>query len=411
MEEAVKAADGIPDRVRDLSRELWDVLIIGAGPAGSLAAFHAARAGLRALLVDAKNFPRDKVCGGYLNRRALQVLLQRGAGEALPADFGTEVGELELLSGHQHARFPLPMGRVIRRPEFDARLVEAARAAGAEVVTRVQATIKPGLREHSRAVTLAYGGTQSTARACAVICADGLARMSVRRLPEFATIASANSRVGIGAVIDDSSDLCSSGRLRMVVSREGYAGISRIDSHQLDIAAAVDATSLSNASPLEIIQSIFAAANFTPPVGLATATWRGTPPLTSLPQTVASQRVFLIGDAAGYVEPFTGEGMAAALESAAAVTPLVAQAARAWSPQLATAWQTIHRETVRNRQRTCEALAWILRRPWATFATLSTCRVWPAVATLWISRTTALTPSPSAKLSSGGRGRDESALA
>jgi 2-polyprenyl-6-methoxyphenol hydroxylase-like FAD-dependent oxidoreductase len=183
----------------------------------------------------------------------------------------------------------------------------------------------------------------------------------------------------------------------MIVSRDGYAGISRINSHQLNIAAAVDATLLAHASPLEIIQSIFAAANFTPPAGLATATWRGTPPLTSHPRKVASERVFLIGDAAGYVEPFTGDGMAAALESAAAVTPLVAQATRAWSPQLATSWQTVHRDTVRNRQRTCETLAWILRRPWATFATLSTCRALPAVATHLISRTTALAPSPSGR--------------
>jgi flavin-dependent dehydrogenase len=175
----------------------------------------------------------------------------------------------------------------------------------------------------------------------------------------------------------------------MVVSRLGYAGISRNNSHQLNIAGAVDATLLSHASPLEIIESIFAAVNFTPPAGLATATLRGTPPLTSHPRTVASERVFLIGDAAGYVEPFTGEGMAAALESAVAVTPLVAKATRAWSPQLATAWQTVHRDAVRNRQRTCEMLAWILRRPWVTFATLGTCRAWPAVATHWITKTTA----------------------
>src|SRR5262249_34851523 len=130
MEEVVNIAGGTVDRVRDVSRELWDVLIIGAGPAGSLAAFHAARAGLRTLLVDAKHFPRDKVCGGYLNRRALQSLQQSGASEFLPVNFGNQVGELDLLSGHQHARFPLPAGRVICRTDFDARLVDAARASG-----------------------------------------------------------------------------------------------------------------------------------------------------------------------------------------------------------------------------------------------------------------------------------------
>jgi flavin-dependent dehydrogenase len=113
---------------------------------------------------------------------------------------------------------------------------------------------------------------------------------------------------------------------------------------------------------------------------------------------VASERVFLVGDSAGYVEPFTGEGMAAALESAAAMMPFVVHAARAWSQQLAANWQTVHRETVRDRQRTCQTLAWILRRPWATSAALSTCRAWPAVASHWITKTTA-PPVPNRKRS------------
>jgi flavin-dependent dehydrogenase len=389
MEEVVKKADAIADRVHDVTRDAWDIIVIGAGPAGSLAAVHAARAGLRTLLIDAKHFPREKVCGGYLNRRALESLRQSGATEFLPTNFGNEVVELDLISGHQHARFPLPLGSVICRTDFDACLVEAAKAAGADVFTGVQATVEPQSHEGSREVTLAHAGARSSTHARVVICADGLARMSVRRLPEFATAASPTSRVGIGAVVADSSRLCGDGRLNMVVARHGYAGISRINAYQLNIAAAVESSLLSDASPLEIIQSIFASANFTPSAGLDVATWRGTPALTIRPRKVASERVFLIGDAAGYVEPFTGEGMAAAFESAAAVTPFVVEAARAWSPRLASAWQTIHRETVRNRQRTCQTLAWILRRPWATFATLSTCRALPAVATRWISKTTA----------------------
>ena len=45
----------------------WDVIVIGAGPAGAVAARQVALAGLQTLLVDAKCFPREKVCGGYLN--------------------------------------------------------------------------------------------------------------------------------------------------------------------------------------------------------------------------------------------------------------------------------------------------------------------------------------------------------
>ena len=54
----------------------WDLIILGAGVAGAAAAILAARSGFRTLLVDAKSFPREKVCGGCLNRRA-QAALER----------------------------------------------------------------------------------------------------------------------------------------------------------------------------------------------------------------------------------------------------------------------------------------------------------------------------------------------
>jgi flavin-dependent dehydrogenase len=121
------------------------------------------------------------------------------------------------------------------------------------------------------------------------------------------------------------------------------------------------------------------------------ANWRGTSPLTSRPKQVASERVILIGDAGGYVEPFTGEGMATALESAVAVVPLAIEARKSWSPSLATSWESLHRQMVRSRQRTCQQLAWILRRPWAAIATLSACRIAPGIAGQLIAKTSAPT--------------------
>src|SRR3954466_13467925 len=117
------------------------------------------------------------------------------------------------------------------------------------------------------------------------------------------------------------------------------------------------------------------------------AHWRGTPPLTSKPKHVAADRVLLIGDAGGYIEPFTGEGMAFALEAATAITPLVAQAVESWTPAIAESWEMLHRTMVRDRQRTCRQLAWILRRPLAASLMLGACRVWPGIAERMIDRT------------------------
>lgn len=67
----------------------------------------------------------------------------------------------------------------------------------------------------------------------------------------------------------------------------------------------------------------------------AELSWRGTPALTRRRTRISEERVFVLGDAAGYVEPFTGEGMAWALASGAAVAPLAARAVGEWRPELA----------------------------------------------------------------------------
>jgi flavin-dependent dehydrogenase len=97
------------------------------------------------------------------------------------------------------------------------------------------------------------------------------------------------------------------------------------------------------------------------PDGLAGRNWRGTAPLTRALRRPSAERVFAVGDAAGYVEPFTGEGMAWALAGAAAVAPL---AAERWRPDLARHWAQTHRRLVARRQWLCRAAAAVLRRPW-----------------------------------------------
>jgi flavin-dependent dehydrogenase len=135
------------------------------------------------------------------------------------------------------------------------------------------------------------------------------------------------------------------------------------------------------------VANILAHAGIDFPVDLMSAHWRGTPPLTSRPKHVAAERVLLVGDAGGYIEPFTGEGMAFALEAATAITPLIVQAVQSWTPAIAEKWEMLHRHMVGDRQRTCQQLAWILRRPWASSLTLGVCRVLPAVAQRMIART------------------------
>lgn len=132
------------------------------------------------------------------------------------------------------------------------------------------------------------------------------------------------------------------------------------------------------------------------PPGLEDANWRGTPPLTSRPMRVASERIFIIGDAGGYVEPFTGEGMTFALEAAVAVVPLAKRTVESWKPSIIIQWESLHEQIVQQRQFTCRQLAWVLRRPWASIVAINVCRLVPWIA----NRTIAKINLPSSAFSS-----------
>jgi flavin-dependent dehydrogenase len=84
-----------------------------------------------------------------------------------------------------------------------------------------------------------------------------------------------------------------------------------------------------------------------------------------------------VGDAAGYVEPFTGEGMAWAVMSAAALAPIVARAAHLWSDDLAREWEATHARVVGRRQRVCRVVSRVLRSPRLTGLAIRTLGAFP----------------------------------
>ncbi|HEY8551692.1 MAG TPA: NAD(P)/FAD-dependent oxidoreductase, partial [Vicinamibacterales bacterium] len=116
----------------------WDAAIIGAGPAGSVAALCLARRGRRVLVLDKARFPRDKVCGDALIPDALRLLERLGLLDAVRA-LGHDVSTLALYSASR-VRLDIP-GRfvTIRRIVFDAFLAQEAVKAGA-VLARAAVT-------------------------------------------------------------------------------------------------------------------------------------------------------------------------------------------------------------------------------------------------------------------------------
>ena len=132
----------------------------------------------------------------------------------------------------------------------------------------------------------------------------------------------------------------------------------------LAIAAALDADFLKGrGGPAQAAAAILAEAGFPPLAAMSSAEWSGTLPLTRSTRPLASTRVFLVGDAAGYVEPFTGQGMAIALQGAFALAPHVQRAIEGWSPEIAEAWSRDYSRNVGKRHWPAALVAAIVRRP------------------------------------------------
>jgi 2-polyprenyl-6-methoxyphenol hydroxylase-like FAD-dependent oxidoreductase len=343
----------------------WDVVVVGAGPAGALAACQLARAGRAVLLVDKADFPRHKVCGSCLNGRALSILAAVGLG-SLPERRGAVPLDSFILNVRgRSVRLDMHEGVALSRQTFDAALVEAAIEAGAHFMPHTRAT--PGTTgADDRGVLLDGGDTRLEVRARVVLAADGLAGRFAHGEPEHTARA---SRIGAGVLAPGGPGFFVPGTIYMASTAAGYVGLVRVEDGRLDIAAALEPSTVRAAgAPGRVAADILRDSGLPAVPGLEELPWRGTPTLTRRAPRLAGERLFVIGDAAGYIEPFTGEGIAWALASAHAVTPFVVRGVERWQPALEPEWAVIYHRQVARRQLSCRVLAEVLRHPALTRA-------------------------------------------
>jgi flavin-dependent dehydrogenase len=196
----------------------WDLLVVGAGPAGSVAAREFARQGARVLLVDKASFPRAKVCGCCLNASALESLDEIGLGLIAKECGAVPLRAIRLASGRRSAEVPLPGGVAVSRAALDSALVREAEAAGAEFRSGVM------VREQELAVS-----------ARVVILATGLAGAQGPVSP--------SSRIGAGVVVAAAAApaFFTPGTISMAMGHGGHGRLVRIADDRHDVAAAFDA--------------------------------------------------------------------------------------------------------------------------------------------------------------------------
>lgn len=343
----------------------YDVVIIGAGPAGSLAALRLrllpGGAQRRVLLVDREHFPRGKVCGCCLNGAAAGVLDAVGLG-GLPQDLGgVPLHRWQARIAGKQISAPLPTGWALSRVALDAALLARARESGAQVATGVIARVGETQDEGVWVVLKDERGETKAVRAASVVVASGLAGGGLDHILPWRQRPA--GPIGLGTTIHSPTPDYPPGTIYMACDATGYAGLVRIEDGRLDIAAAVydPAGETRRESPAARVAAILRSAGMSPIAELESARWQGTPRLhrQRLP---GNGRVVAVGDAAGYVEPFTGEGMAWAMQSGLIAADVIHRCVPERAAQLGAEYSRAYGRFAARRRLSCRVVSAALRR-------------------------------------------------
>ncbi len=284
--------------------ESYDLIVIGGGPAGTSAAITSARNGYRVLLLERGRFPRHKVCGEFVSAESLELLkwLLGDAEQDLLRNSIT-LSESRLLLDGRSVRIPVtPHAASIARHDLDLALWNAATNAG---VTTLQETSVRGIegQQPFRVQT-----TAGEFHGRVVINASG--RWS--NLNQAAAPSNGTRWLGLKAHFHGETDPS----VDLYFFKDGYCGVQPVRSPDGEVL--VNACALFQASERTTWEDLFSRH---PVLAERTSNWTAAfSPLSTFPVTFrtpqpVSGTIFNAGDAAGFVDPFVGDGIALALRS------------------------------------------------------------------------------------------------
>ena len=356
----------------------WDVVIVGAGPAGSAAATVIATHGLRVLLLDRDNLPRPKVCGCCLSPLALSELdlLSHQSGSPLKSQI-RPLRKLTVASQGHAASVPYALGGVLSRISLDTQLAQRAVQNGTHWLPNTRALHWKDEGKFISLTTQTNNEVPYQIRARRILLAAGLhnaVRCSVnptaegryhRRPP--------NNRIGLGATLPATGGSLKPQHLIMAIGNGGYCGLIRLEDNTIDVAAAIHPSVLRQSkSPAKALSHLLSRAFLRTdcPIdctSLNNMPIRATPQLThqTPPVDPGCRKLIRIGDAVGYIEPFTGEGIGWALMSARLASHAIISEAGGLRPaaQAASYYQQGYHHALSRHHYRCRLVSLALRSP------------------------------------------------
>jgi flavin-dependent dehydrogenase len=286
-----------------------DLVVIGGGPAGTSAAITAARHGARVLLLERGRFPRHKVCGEFVSAESLDLLAGLlSSAHASLLHHATRIPQARLfLDGRVLETAIHPPAASIARFDLDAALWDAMREAGVDA--RQQTTVNGLAGAGPFRVTTSAGEFEARA----VINASG-------RWSNLNVAGNGNGQekwVGVKAHFAEPSPIPS---VDLYFFDGGYCGVQPVEVWGGDPGKRVNVCAMVRADIASTLPEILAQH---PELGERSRCWQplsepvSTSPLLFRPPQPARDGVLLAGDAAGFVDPFVGDGISLALRSGA----------------------------------------------------------------------------------------------
>lgn len=302
-----------------VSIPVYDVGIIGAGPAGSFCAYLLAKSGFKVILIEASPVLKRKVCGEYLCPTGVELLREQGFGEYLESHFLPIRGMKLVSPRYQYVKTYFPdfvsgsaLGFSIPRDQFDSFLLAQA--------IQVGVTVKLGTRALRFTLNQSWNIalSDSSSVSCRLLVgADGRRSMVAKHLN--LQLPASSKRVAIHCFLETKHLNERLGEMH-IFEDGSYIGINPVEITRSNISLVCDVSKLKTfGSAEEVLRSYLMRSPWIQnayEIPESKIPFSTTFPITYRTRSVVSQQCALIGDASGFIDPLTGEGIYNALWSA-----------------------------------------------------------------------------------------------